>query len=53
MAASGFQPFEAIAIVGLGLIGGSVAKDVRRLGLAKQILGYENNKEYHLSLIHI
>ena len=47
MSASGIQPFEAIAIVGLGLIGGSVAKDVRRLGLARQILGYDNNEEYH------
>ena len=47
MSASGVQPFEAIAIVGLGLIGGSVAKDVRRLGLARQILGYDNNEEYH------
>ena len=47
MSASGFPPFEAIAIVGLGLIGGSVAKDVRRLGLARQILGYDNNEEYH------
>ncbi len=47
MSASGFPPFEAIAIVGLGLIGGSVAKDVRRLGLAQQILGYDNNEEYH------
>ncbi|GIT09506.1 MAG: hypothetical protein CM1200mP30_31360 [Pseudomonadota bacterium] len=28
MSASGVQPFEAIAIVGLGLIGGSVARDV-------------------------
>ena len=33
--------------MGLGLIGGSVAKDVRRLGLARQILGYDNNAEYH------
>ena len=47
MSASGVKPFEAIAIVGLGLIGGSVARDVRRLGLAKQILGYDNNEEYH------
>ena len=46
MSASGVQPFEAIAIVGLGLIGGSVARDVRRLGLAQQILGYDNNEEY-------
>lgn len=47
MSASGDPPFGAIAIVGLGLIGGSVAKDVRRLGLARQILGYDNNAEYH------
>ena len=47
MSASGVQAFEAIAIVGLGLIGGSVARDVRRLGLARQILGYDNNEEYH------
>ena len=47
MSASGVQPFEAIAIVGLGLVGGSVARDVRRLGLARQILGYDNNEEYH------
>ena len=47
MSASGVQPFEAIAIVGLGLIGGSVARDVRRLGLAQQILGYDNNEEYY------
>ena len=47
MSASGVPPFEAIAIVGLGLIGGSVAKAVRSLGLARQILGYDNNEEYH------
>ncbi|MCS5553295.1 MAG: prephenate dehydrogenase/arogenate dehydrogenase family protein, partial [SAR324 cluster bacterium] len=47
MSASGVPPFEAIAIVGLGLIGGSVAKDVQRLGLARKILGYDNNEEYH------
>tara|TARA_B100000686_G_scaffold44650_1_gene47264 strand:- start:1407 stop:2279 length:873 start_codon:yes stop_codon:yes gene_type:complete len=47
MSASGDKPLEAIAIVGLGLIGGSVAKDVRRLGLARKILGYDNNEDYH------
>ena len=45
MSVSEVTPFEAIAIVGLGLIGGSIAKDVRRLGLSRQILGYENNVE--------
>ena len=47
MSASGVPPFEAIAIVGLGLIGGSVAKAVRNVGLARQIFGYDNNEEYH------
>ena len=47
MTASGVPPFEAIAIVGMGLIGGSVAKAVRRLGLARQILGYDSNEENH------
>jgi len=47
MSASGGPLFEAIAIVGLGLIGGSVAKAVRSLGLARQIYGYDNNEEYH------
>ena len=46
MSASGITPFEAIAIVGLGLIGGSVAKAVRSLGLARKIIGYENNIKY-------
>jgi prephenate dehydrogenase len=46
MSASGFAPFEAIAVVGLGLIGGSFARDVRRLGLARRIIGYDNNAAY-------
>lgn len=50
MSASGFKPFETLAIVGLGLIGGSFAKDVRRLGLAQRIIGYENNPEYHTEI---
>ena len=51
MSASGVPPFEAIAIIGLGLIGGSVAKDVRLLGLAKQIIGYDNDEDYHKKII--
>jgi len=46
MAASRFTPFGAIAVVGLGLIGGSFARDVRRLGLARQLIGYDNNSVY-------
>ena len=46
MSATGFRQFDTLAVVGLGLIGGSFAMDVRRLGLAKRILGYDNNLEY-------
>ena len=46
MSAPGFRQFDTLAVVGLGLIGGSFAMDVRRLGLAKRILGYDNNPEY-------
>ena len=46
MSAPGFRQFDTLAVVGLGLIGGSFAMDVRRLGLAKCILGYDNNSEY-------
>ena len=50
MSASGFTPFETLAVVGLGLIGGSFAKDVRRLGLSRRILGYDNNAEYRTEI---
>jgi len=46
MSSSGFTPFGSIAVVGLGLIGGSFALDVRRLGLAQQLIGYDNNAAY-------
>ena len=41
----GFFPIRKLAIVGLGLIGGSLAIDLRRLGLAAEILGYDSNPE--------
>ncbi len=50
MSAPGFRQFDTLAIVGLGLIGGSFAMDVRRLGLAKRILGYDNNSEYRAEI---
>ncbi len=37
--------FNHIAIVGLGLIGGSLARDIRRLGLAATITGFGRNPE--------
>lgn len=33
-------------IVGLGLIGGSLARDLRRLGLSKEIWGVDNNEAH-------
>ena len=50
MSAPGFRQFDTLAVVGLGLIGGSFAMDVRRLGLAKHILGYDNNSEYRAEI---
>ena len=46
MPVSGFIPFRTLAVIGLGLIGGSFAMDIRRLGLAERVIGYENNPEY-------
>ncbi|HBI29364.1 MAG TPA: prephenate dehydrogenase/arogenate dehydrogenase family protein, partial [Deltaproteobacteria bacterium] len=43
MAEAGFRPFRTLAVVGLGLIGGSFALDVKRLGLAQKIIGYDQN----------
>lgn len=34
-----------IGIVGLGLMGGSLAKAVKRYGIAKKVLGYINNEK--------
>ena len=45
-----FRKFDTLAVVGLGLIGGSFAMDVRRLGFAKRILGYDNNPEYNAEI---
>ncbi|HKX13129.1 MAG TPA: prephenate dehydrogenase/arogenate dehydrogenase family protein, partial [bacterium] len=35
--------FQKIAILGLGLIGGSLALDLKRLGLAKTVVGYNRS----------
>ena len=50
MSAPGFRQFDTLAVVGLGLIGGSFVMDVRRLGLAKRILGYDINSEYRAEI---
>jgi len=38
------NPFDRVSIVGVGLLGGSLAKVMRRLGLAKSLIGYGRNK---------
>jgi len=35
------EPFDKIAIIGLGLIGSSIARATRRAGLAKEIAGHD------------
>ncbi len=41
-----FFPIKTLAIVGIGLIGGSLALAVRREGLANWILGYDANPHH-------
>ena len=38
------NPFERVSIIGVGLLGGSLAKVLRKLGLAKSIIGYGRSK---------
>lgn len=42
-----------ITIIGLGLIGGSMAKDIRKAGFATRIIGVENNLEHQKRAIEI
>ncbi|WP_022669937.1 prephenate dehydrogenase [Hippea alviniae] len=37
--------FKRIGIIGVGLIGGSIALDTRRFGLALKIIGYDANRD--------
>jgi len=39
MASSRTKPWQRVAIVGVGLIGGSIGLDLLRLGLAKEVVG--------------
>ena len=38
------NPFDHVSIVGVGLLGGSLAKVMRKLGLAKSLVGYGRSK---------
>ena len=40
---SNFLPFRCVAIIGLGLIGGSLAKTIRRYRLAKSVVAYDQD----------
>lgn len=42
---TGFVPFEKVALIGLGLIAGSMAHAMRDGGLARQITGYARSPE--------
>jgi prephenate dehydrogenase len=42
-----------ITIVGLGLIGGSIAKDLRKSGFATELIGVESNEEHALEALKI
>jgi prephenate dehydrogenase len=44
--------FQQIAIVGLGLIGGSLALDLRRLHLAEHLLGYDQRPHHCEEALH-
>jgi cyclohexadieny/prephenate dehydrogenase len=39
--------FDTIAIIGLGLIGSSVARGVKARGLARKIIGYDLSPQVH------
>lgn len=42
-----------ITIVGLGLIGGSIAKDLRKSGFATELIGIESNEDHALEALKI
>ena len=44
--------FQQIVIVGLGLIGGSLALDLRRLHLAEHLLGYDQRPHHCEEALH-
>lgn len=44
MSASGFVAFERLAVLGLGLLGGSTARAARSRGVARETLGYARRR---------
>ena len=42
-----------VAIVGLGLMGGSLALDLKKHGIAKRIVGYDHNEEHRKSALKL
>ncbi len=45
--------FDRIAVVGLGLIGGSLARAVRRAGLAREVVGWDRSAEVRAAALRI
>jgi cyclohexadieny/prephenate dehydrogenase len=45
--------FDRIAIIGLGLIGGSLARAVRRAGLARRIAGFDGSAEVRAAALRL
>ena len=39
--------FDTVAIVGLGLIGSSVARGLKARGLARRVIGYDSSTQVH------
>ncbi len=42
-----------VTIVGLGLIGGSMAKDLRSIGFADEIIGVDKNEEHQKQALEL
>lgn len=45
--------FDRIAIIGLGLIGGSLARAARRAGLARRIVGFDRSAEVRAAALRL
>jgi len=42
--------YNQITIIGLGLIGSSMARGIKERGLTDKLIGFDNNKEYHSTI---
>jgi prephenate dehydrogenase len=51
MEPSQMMQFKQVTVVGLGLIGGSIAMDLKKLKLAERVVGVENNRSHALQAV--